>query len=65
MISSISSFEIISVVLDPKYVFWIATSVTDSADFNLKGIKTLLATDVSTYFSLMVKELLLMEQEVE
>ena len=52
IISLISSFEIINVVLreaksegrpDPNIFLWIAPSVTDAAAFNPNGIKTLLA----------------------
>ena len=49
MISSISSFESINVVIpDPKTFFWIAASVAVAAAVNPNGIKTLLANDLST-----------------
>ena len=56
MISFISSFEIINVVIreakskgrtDPKTFFWIAAA--DAAAVNPNGIKTLLANDFSTF----------------
>ena len=59
MISSIYSFEIISAVVcgakfegcrDPKSLFWIAASVADPAT-NVNGIKTLLASGMSTFFT--------------
>ena len=50
-ISSISSFEIISVLMpDPKIFFWIAASVTDTAAFNPNGTKMLLADGLSAFF---------------
>ena len=51
MISSISSLEIIYVVIpDPKSFFWIAASVADAAAVNPNGIKSLLASVFSTFF---------------
>ena len=48
MISFISSFEIISVVIpDPKILFWIAASVADTDAVNPNGIKTILANGLS------------------
>ena len=50
MVSFVSSFGIISVVLpDPKVFFWVATSVADAPAFNPNGIKTLLACSLSTF----------------
>ena len=59
MISFISSLEIINVVVckaksegqpDPK-IFWrIAASIVDAAAVNPNGIKTLLASGLSTFF---------------
>ena len=51
MISSISSLEIINVVIpDQKTFFWIAVSIADAAAGNPNGIKTLLANGLSTVF---------------
>ena len=51
MISSIASFEIISLVKpDAKIFFWIAASVADAATINPTGIITLLANGLSTLF---------------
>ena len=51
MISFISSFEFINVVIpDPNIFLWIATSVADDAAVNPNGIKTLLANGLSTFF---------------
>ena len=51
MISFISSFEIISVVIpDPNILLWIAASLADDVTVNPNGIKTLLASDLSTFF---------------
>ena len=61
MISSISSCEIIIVVLcakyevcilDPKISFWIASSVADAAALIFNGIKTLLGNGLSAFFPL-------------
>ena len=49
MILSISSFEIISAVPDPKLFFWLAASVADAGAVNPTGIKTLLANGLSTF----------------
>ena len=50
MISFISSFEIISVVTPELNIFlWIAASVADAAAVNPNGIKTLLASGLSTF----------------
>ena len=44
-------FEIINAVdPDPKIFFWITASVADAVAINPKGIKTLLANGVSTFF---------------
>ena len=67
MISFISSLEIIKVVVrkanskerktkihgwpDPKNFLWIAASVADTAAVNPNGIKTLLASGLSTFFN--------------
>ena len=51
--SSISSFDIISVVLlwpDPKIFLCIPASAADAAAVNPKGIKTLLANGLITFF---------------
>ena len=49
MISSISSLEIINVVIpDPKIFFWIAASAADAVNPN--GIKTQSANGFSTFF---------------
>ena len=51
MISSISSFKIINVIIpEPKIFFWIAASVADAAAVNANGIKTLSANGQSTFF---------------
>ena len=50
MISSISSFEIINVVVpDPNIILWITQSVVDVAAVNSNGIKTLLANGLSKF----------------
>ena len=50
MISFISSFESINVVIfDQKMFLWIAAYVTDAAAINPNGIKMLLATGLSTF----------------
>ena len=50
MISSISSFEIINVVVpDPNIILWITQSVVDVAAVNCNGIKTLLANGLSKF----------------
>ena len=66
--SSISSFDIISVVLckewpDRKIFLSISASAADAAWFNPNRIKTLLANGLIT-FSLMVILLLVMNQKV-
>ena len=49
--SFISSFDIISVVVrDRKIFFYIPTSAADAAAVNPKGIKTLLANGLITFF---------------
>ena len=49
--SSISLFDIISVVFpDPNIFLCIPASAADAAAVNLKGIKTLLAHDLITFF---------------
>ena len=53
--SSISSFDIISVVVlfclpDPKIFLCIPPSAADAAAFNPNGIKTFLANGVTTFF---------------
>ena len=49
--SSISLFDIISVVFhDPKIYFYIPASASDAAAVNPKGIKTLLANGLITFF---------------
>ena len=51
MISFISSFEIINVVVpDPSIFSWITASAADAAAVNPKGIKTLLVSGLSTFF---------------
>ena len=51
MISNISSFEIISVVMaDPTIFLRIVACVSDPAAVNPNGIKTLLANGLSTFF---------------
>ena len=50
MISFISSFKIINVVVPYlNNFFWIAAYVADAAAVNLNGIKTLLANSLSTF----------------
>ena len=64
MISFISTFEIINVViLDPKIFFLKAASVTVAAAVNPNGIKTLLANNVNTFF-LKGKPVLVMDLKV-
>ena len=50
--SSISSFDIISVVIfpDPNIFLCIPASAIDAAAINPKGIKTLLANDLIRFF---------------
>ena len=49
--SFISSFEIIKVVVpDPNIFLCIPTSAADAAAVNAKGIKTLLANGLITFF---------------
>ena len=51
MISSISSFGIISAIIpDSKIFFWIIASVADFAAVNPNGTGTLLANGLSTSF---------------
>ena len=51
MISSISSFIIINVVIpDPKVFFWIATFVADADAVNPNYITTPLGNGLSTFF---------------
>ena len=50
MISFISSFEVINVVVpDPNIFLWIAGSVADAAAVHPNGIKTLLANGLSKF----------------
>ena len=64
MISFISTFEIINVViLDTKIFFLKAASVTVAAAVNPNGIKTLLANSVNTFF-LKGKPVLVMDLKV-
>ena len=50
MLSFISSFEIVCVVIsDPNIFLWIAASVADAAAANPNVIKTLLANGLSTF----------------
>ena len=64
MISFISTFEIINVViLGPKIFFLKAASVIVAAAVNPNGIKTLLANSVSTFF-LKGKPVLVMDLKV-
>ena len=52
-ISSISSFEIINIVIvipDPKKFFWITVSLANAAAVNPYGIKTHLASGLSKFF---------------
>ena len=64
MISFISTFEIINVViLGPKILFLKAASVIIAAAVNPNGIKTLLANSVSTFF-LKGKPVLVMDLKV-
>ena len=51
MISSISSFDIINVVIfsDPKIFLCIPASAYDAGAVNPRGIKTLLATGLITF----------------
>ena len=51
MISFISSFEIINVVIPDHNIFWwIAASVVDAATVNPNSIKMTLANGLSTFF---------------
>ena len=62
--SSISSFDITSVVVpDPKIFLCIPASAADAVAANPNGIKTLLVDGLIT-FSLMVVLFLIMEKEV-
>ena len=64
MISFISTFEIINVViLGPKIFFLKSVSVIVAAAVNPNGIKTLLANSVSTFF-LKGKPVLVMDLKV-
>ena len=48
--TSISSFEIISVVIhDPKIFFWIAASVVDTVAVNPNSIKAILANELGAW----------------
>ena len=50
IISSISSFEIINVLIsDPKVFIWIAVSVADAAAVNSNDIEALLAISLRTF----------------
>ena len=49
MISFITSFEIISVVIPDPVLFKIAASVADAVAVNINGIKMLLAQGLSTF----------------
>ena len=52
MISSISSLQIINVVVpDPIIFLWITASVPDAAPVNPNGIKTLLGNGLTTFQS--------------
>ena len=52
LISFISSFEIINVIVpDPNIFVWIAASAVDVAAVNPNGIKTLLGYGLSTFHS--------------
>ena len=49
--SSISSFDILSVVIpDPKIILWIPASAADAAAVNPNGIKALLANGLFIFF---------------
>ena len=61
MISFISSFEIITVVLESRLVILILESDADASAVNSNDNKTLLANCVCTFF--MLYQLLLMDQE--
>ena len=50
MISSISSFENINVVPNPKTFFWIAASIANADAVSPNGAKTFLANYVSMFF---------------
>ena len=51
IISFISSFEVINIVLpDPNIQLWIAASVAVAAVVSPNGIKTLLANRLGTFF---------------
>ena len=59
--SSISSFDIISIVLpDPKIFLCVQASAADAAAVNPNGIKTLLSNGLITFFT----QFLVMDQEV-
>ena len=50
IISSISLFEIINIVIpDPKTFFCTAASVADNIAVNLNGVKTILANGLGTF----------------
>ena len=52
MVSFISSFEIINVIIpDPKIFFPITATVADAAAVNSNGIKTVLVSGLSTFFT--------------
>ena len=48
MISSISLFEIITVVPDPKIFFWIAASIAGAVTVDCDGTRTTLTSGLST-----------------
>ena len=51
IISFISSFHVINVVIPKSNIFfWIAAFVADAAAVNINDIKTLLANGLSTFF---------------
>ena len=52
MVLFISSFEIINVIIpDPKTFFPIAATVADTAAVNCNGIKTVLVSGLSEFFT--------------
>ena len=55
LISSVSSFEIITAVIpDPRIFFWGASSVADAATVNANGANTLLANGGTLQFQIIV-----------
>ena len=53
--SSISLFDIVSVVFPDRNIFWcIPASAADAAAVNPKGIKTLLANGLITFLSMVI-----------